>query len=257
MLARQRQDRILREVREHGGVRVAELTGLLNVSDMTVRLDLSRLAGRGLVEKVHGGATSPDGRSSEEPGFEARSMRQQAEKVAIARAAACLVSPGMAVGLSAGTTTAALAGHLCDIPDITVVTNSFPVAEILRRSGRTDVTVVLSGGVPTSSQALVGPVADAALRSLHVDLLFMGVHGMDEHDGFTSPNLMEAETDRAFLASASRLVVVADSTKWGVVGLCRIARLDDVDVVITDSRLPVGARAALAERVPQLITAGS
>jgi DeoR/GlpR family transcriptional regulator of sugar metabolism len=255
MLARQRQERILEEVRERGGARVSDLVELLGVSDMTIRRDIEALASRGLVEKVHGGATVATERSADEPGFEAKSFRCQHEKEAIAAAAARLVRPGTAIGVTAGTTTWALARYLREVPELTVVTNSIPVAEVMRRSGRTDPNVVLTGGLRTPSDALVGPVADAAIRSLHVDLLFMGVHGMDELKGFTTPNLMEAETNRAFVASARRLVVVADHTKWGVVGLTTMASLRDADVLVTDDRLRPEARALLSEHVRDLVLA--
>src|SRR5262245_806584 len=175
MLARQRQERILDEVRERGGARVSDLVEQLGVSDMTIRRDIEALASRGLVEKVHGGATAASERSAEEPGFEAKSFRAQPEKEAIAAAAARLVRPGTAIGVTGGTTTWTLARHLLEVPQLTVVTNSIPVAEVMRH----DSGVVLTGGLRTPSDALVGPVADAAIRSLHVDLLFMGVHGMD------------------------------------------------------------------------------
>jgi DeoR/GlpR family transcriptional regulator of sugar metabolism len=255
MLARQRQERILEEVRERGGARVSDLVELLGVSDMTVRRDIEALASRGLVEKVHGGATAASERSADEPGFEAKSFRCQSEKQAIAAAAARLVRPGTAIGVTGGTTTWTLARYLREVPELTVVTNSIPVAEVMRHSGRTDPNVVLTGGLRTPSDALVGPVADAAIRSLHVDLLFMGVHGMDEVKGFTSPNLMEAETNRAFVRSARRLVVVADHTKWGVVGLTTMAGLRDAHVLVTDDRLRPEARAVLSEHVGELVLA--
>ena len=252
-LPAQRQERILGEVARNGGARVSELTELLGVSDMTVRRDLDTLARRGLVRKVHGGATLPRRGSSDEPGFEAKSGQERPAKDAIARRAAEFVEPGTAVAVTAGTTTHALAHHLARVPELTVVTNSLPVAEVLDASGRPDQTVVLSGGIRTPSDALVGPVAVRAIRSLHVDWAFMGVHGMHPEAGFTSPNLLEAETNRAVLASARRLVVLADHTKWEVVGLSTIAAIEQASVVITDSRLPEVAREALAARVGELI----
>ena len=141
MLARQRQAFILERVREDGAVRVADLVRELGVSDMTVRRDLEILDDAGLLEKVHGGATSLTGHALFEPGFAAKSSLQQAEKDAIADAAAALVEPGMAVGVSAGTTTYALARRLADIPGLTVVTNSIRVADVLYQVGRTDQTI--------------------------------------------------------------------------------------------------------------------
>src|SRR6266542_3876570 len=213
VLPAQRQERILEEVQRNGGVRVSDLTGLLGVSDMTVRRDLD----------------------------------------AIARQAAELLQPGTAVAVTAGTTTHAFAHHLARVPDLTVVTNSLPVAEVLDAFGRPDQTVVLTGGVRTPSDALVGPVAVQAIRSLHVDWAFMGVHGIHPEAGFTTPNLMEAETNRAVVDSARRLIVLADHTKWEIVGLSTIAALEEASVLITDSGMAEAARETLAARVGELI----
>jgi DeoR/GlpR family transcriptional regulator of sugar metabolism len=253
MLAGQRQLLILERVRLRGAVRVAELTELLDVSDMTIRRDLDVLAASGLVDKVHGGATVPSRLSADEPGFEVKSHRQLDEKEAIAEAAAALVEPGQAVGLTAGTTTWRLAHHLRGISDLTVVTNSIQAANILHRDRRPDLTVILTGGVRTPSDALVGPVAVTTLRALHVDVLFMGVHGMTADAGFTTPNLLEAETDQAFVVSAERVVVTADHTKWGVRGLSRIVSLDEVRTLVSDGGLPADARTILEEHVRELI----
>jgi DeoR/GlpR family transcriptional regulator of sugar metabolism len=254
MLARQRQELILDAVRTTGGARVSELVERLGVSDMTVRRDIEVLATHGLVTRVHGGATAA-GSSVHEPGFAAKAGLHTAAKQAIAAAAASLIEPGASVALSAGTTTHAVASVLLDIPRLTVVTNSLRVAEVLHESPRADLTVVLTGGERTPSDALVGPVAVAALRRLHVDWLLMGVHGMDAEAGFTTPNLVEAETNRALVASARRVAVVADNSKWGVVGLSTIATLDEVDVVVTDDGLEEDARKILESSCARLVLA--
>lgn len=253
MLASERQSRILDEVKRRGSVRVAALSDMLTVSDMTIRRDLDTLAGQGLLAKVHGGATGVSTSSTNEPGFEAKWVQQQPEKVAIAAAAAELVEPGMAVGLSAGTTTWSLAHQLRDIGDLTVVTNSMQVAQVFQAGGGAGRTVILTGGVRTPSDALVGPVAVSALHQLHLDALFLGVHGMSERAGFSTPNLLEADVNRAFVDACNRLVVVADHTKWGEVGLSSIAPLERADAVVTDARLDRSARARLTELVGDLL----
>jgi DeoR/GlpR family transcriptional regulator of sugar metabolism len=255
VLARQRQTLILARVREDGGVRVADLARELGVSDMTVRRDLEILDNRGLIEKVHGGATSRPGSALFEPGFAAKSSLQEGEKESIADTAFGLVVPGTAIGISAGTTTYALARRLVDVPGLTVVTNSVPVADVLHRAGRTDQTIILTGGVRTPSDALVGPFAVAALRTIHLDQVFLGVHGMDPRSGFTTPNVLEADTDRALAAAGRRLVVVADSSKWGVIGISTIARLDEADTLVTDAGLDPTAREIAADRVRELLIA--
>jgi DeoR/GlpR family transcriptional regulator of sugar metabolism len=253
MLARQRQAFILDRVREDGAVRVADLVRELGVSDMTVRRDLETLDERGLLEKVHGGATSLPGTAMFEPGFTAKLVLQQREKEAIVDAAVGLVEPGMAIAVSAGTTTYALAHRLAQVAGLTVVTNSVRVADVLFHVGQADQTIILTGGVRTPSDALAGPFAVAALRTVHVDLVFMGVHGMDPRSGYTCPNLLEAETDRALIEAGRRLVVVADHSKWGVIGISSIARLDQADVLITDSGIGADARTTLGNAVRELL----
>ncbi|MEU6762237.1 DeoR/GlpR family DNA-binding transcription regulator [Streptomyces sp. NPDC046853] len=259
LLAEQRRALILDEVRRRGGVRVNELTRKLGVSDMTVRRDLDALARQGVLEKVHGGAVPVVEASTHEPGFEAKSGLELNAKEDIARTAASLVAPGTAIALSGGTTTYALAHHLLDVPDLTVVTNSVRVADVFHSAQRTSgrrqgaATVVLTGGVRTPSDSLVGPVADQAIGALHFDVLFLGVHGISAEAGLSTPNLAEAETNRRLVQSARRVIVVADHTKWGTVGLSSFATLEQVDTLVTDAGLPTEARAEISEHLRRLV----
>ncbi|MGK5630084.1 DeoR/GlpR family DNA-binding transcription regulator [Streptomyces sp. URMC 123] len=286
LLAEQRRALILDEVRRRGGVRVNELTRKLKVSDMTVRRDLDTLARQGVVEKVHGGAVPVVEASAYEPGFEAKSSLERGAKEDIARAAAAMAAPGSAIALAGGTTAYALAHRLLEVPDLTVVTNSVRVADVFYAAQRAAAaqgaaaapcvaadrsaapggpgaagpgaaTVVLTGGVRTPSDTLVGPVADAAIRSLHFDVLFLGVHGISVEAGLSTPNLAEAETNRRFVRAARRVVVIADHTKWGTVGLSSFASLDEVDALVTDAGLPPAARAAAREHLGELVIAGA
>lgn len=262
LLAEQRRALILDEVRRRGGVRVNELTRKLGVSDMTVRRDLDALARQGVLEKVHGGAVPVVEASTHEPGFEAKSGLELTAKEDIARAAAELVAPGSAIALSGGTTTYALAHQLVEVPDLTVVTNSVRVADVFHAAQRTSgprqgaATVVLTGGVRTPSDSLVGPVADQAIAALHFDVLFLGVHGISVEAGLSTPNLAEAETNRRLVQSARRVVVVADHTKWGVVGLSSFAALEQVDTLVTDAGLDSEARSEISEQLRRLVVAG-
>src|SRR6476659_11437072 len=131
MLASQRRATIVSLVEESGAVRVSDLVEQLGVSDMTVRRDIELLAREGRVERVHGGALSVGRASAHEPGFLAKSSLMTRQKRAIAEHAATLVEPGSAVAISAGTTTYELARQLRFVPDITVVTDSMTVAQLL------------------------------------------------------------------------------------------------------------------------------
>ncbi|HET8766391.1 MAG TPA: DeoR family transcriptional regulator, partial [Pedococcus sp.] len=92
-----------------------------------------------------------------------------------------------------------------------------------------------------------GPVAVAALRMLHVDRLFLGVHGMDARAGLTTPNLVEAETNQALVQTARQVCVLADHSKWGTVGLSTIIPLASVDLLVTDPGLGPRAQQALTD----------
>jgi DeoR/GlpR family transcriptional regulator of sugar metabolism len=226
-------------------VRVRDLATQLDVSEMTVRRDLDTLAARRLIDKVHGGAVPITDPSSYEPGFDAKQLQQAAEKDAIAELALARVSPSSAIGLTAGTTTWRLGKLLGPVANLTIVTNAPSIARSLYDAHDPGTQIVLTGGVRTPSDALVGPLATAALSSLHVDVLFLGVHGMDAGMGLSTPNLAEAEVNRAFIAAAKRVVVLADHTKWGMRGLAQIVPLDAIDVVVSDTGLPDDAVQAL------------
>lgn len=247
MLADARRSAIVEAVVNNRSASVAELAVQLGVSLMTVRRDIEVLDEAGLVERVHGGATMRGGATAHEPGFELKSTQARDEKQAIADAAAGMVKEGQSIGLSAGTTTWALAQRLALKEGLTVVTNSVRVADVFQAAASRQ-TVILTGGERTPSDALVGPIATASVRQLHLDLLFLGVHGADAEAGFTTPNLLEAEMDRALIAAARRVVVLADHSKWGMVGISTIARLDEADEVISDSRLSGSAQKLLRER---------
>ncbi|XAS67988.1 DeoR/GlpR family DNA-binding transcription regulator [Micrococcaceae bacterium Sec5.7] len=243
MLAAQRQHLILQELDSAGTVRVAALAALLDVSEMTVRRDIDILDAGGQLLRVHGGAARAGSFSALEPAFVSKSTQELAAKSAIAREALNLLRPGMTLLISGGTTTFELARILPRTMDLTVATNSIMVANALTAAplGPGDpVRTLILGGERTPSEALVGPLAARALRSLHADVCFMGVHGMDPLAGITSPNLLEAEINSAMISSSDKLIVLADSTKSGLVGLARIAPLTAVSTLITDDRISAG-----------------
>ena len=247
MLADARRSAIVEAVVNNRAASVTDLATQLGVSPMTVRRDIEVLDEAGLVERVHGGAKMRGGASAHEPGFELKSTQARDEKQAIADEAASMVKEGQSIGLSAGTTTWALAQRLALKEGLTVVTNSVRIADVFQASASRQ-TVILTGGERTPSDALVGPIATASVKQLHLDLLFMGVHGADAEAGFTTPNLLEAEMDRALVSAARRVVVLADHSKWGMVGISTIAGLDDADEVISDSGLSASAQKLLRNR---------
>ncbi|MEE6280569.1 DeoR/GlpR family DNA-binding transcription regulator [Georgenia sunbinii] len=244
MLARQRQQHILSAVSQFGGVRVAEMVEQLGVSEMTIRRDISTLVRRGLVARVHGGAVMPS-RSAQEPSFAQKATQHQDEKARIGAVAAARVQEGDAVALSAGTTTLAVARALSALPHfatLTVITNSLPAADELHRAvlqareaSRPAPTIILTGGERTPSDALVGPATVDYLRAVRVEWVFLGAHGFDPELGLMTPNLHEAATNEALLASGRSAVAVLDASKWGVRGLRTFCRISELTALVTDA----------------------
>lgn len=257
MLAPERQSRILKELQQFEAIRVTDLAALLQVSEMTVRRDIEALDAKGLLRKIHGGATRLARFSAVEPGFASNADRQLDAKIAIAQRALTLVEPGMTVALTGGTTTYQLAMLLNGIDGLTVVTNSLKAAEALYQLQPANGTkVIVTGGERTPSEALVGSVASAAIARLNTDICFMGIHGIDARRGLTSPNLVEAATNTAFVQAAARLVVLADHSKFNVRSLAAIAELSEVDTLITDDGASPETLATFRPLVRDLQVAG-
>jgi DeoR family transcriptional regulator, aga operon transcriptional repressor len=227
----ERLGRILELLARDGTVTVADLAAELGVSEATVRRDLQVLAEQRLLERSHGGAVA-HGTAHELP-VRYRTGRSD-EKRRIARAAADLVTDGIAIGLTGGTTTTEVARMLVTRAELTVVTNALNIAVEL--AVRPDLKLIVTGGVARSaSYELVGSLADATLSAVYVDVAFVGVDGVDAQRGLTTQNEVEAATNRALMARAKRTVVVADASKLGRVAFAEIAGVERAGELITNS----------------------
>ena len=226
----ERLGRILELLARDGTVTVSVLADELGVSEATVRRDLQALGDQRLLERSHGGAVA-HGTAHELP-VRYRTGRSD-EKRRIAQAAAELVTDGMAIGLTGGTTTTEVARMLGLRQGLTVVTNALNIAVEL--AVRPDLKLIVAGGVArATSYELVGSLADATLRSVYVDIAFVGVDGVDAERGLTTQNEVEAATNRVLMDRAKRTVVVADATKLGRVAFAEIAGIDRAHQLITN-----------------------
>ncbi|RKS68481.1 DeoR C terminal sensor domain-containing protein [Motilibacter peucedani] len=162
------------------------------------------------------------------------SSRLAAAREALAARAAGVVRPGAVVGVSPGAVAPAVARRLARVPGVTIVTTSVRVARAVEQH-HPRVRLVVTGGHCTPSGALVGPLALAGLSALQLDVAFVGVDGIDAHTGLAVRELLVADTSRAMMAAADRVVAVAERAAWGAAGLRRFAGLDQVDDVVTDA----------------------
>ena len=248
MYAEERQQVILERARQDGRVDVTGLAAEFDVTYETVRRDLTALERHGVLRRVHGGAI-PVERLGFEPALTERDSVNIAEKERIAKAALAELPDEGAVLLDAGTTTVRLAEQLPGDRELTVVTNSLPIA--LTLLPRVNITVMLLGGrLRTRTQAAVDAWALRALAESFVDVAFMATNGVSVERGLTTPDPAEAEVKRAMIASSRRAVLLSDHTKVGNDHFARFASVEDLDLIITDHGLADG----LAE---ELETAGT
>ncbi|WP_392544533.1 DeoR/GlpR family DNA-binding transcription regulator [Oryzobacter telluris] len=253
MYAAERQQRIMAEARRAGRVEVTSLAESLGVATETVRRDLTALEQRGSVRRVHGGAI-PVERLELEPTLAARSSRLTDVKRRIAARVLDELPTGGTVLLDSGSTTQAVVQLLPPDLDLTVVTNSVAAAATL--STHPGITLYLLGGrVRGVTGAAVGDWATDALEGLVVDVAVLGTNGVSAARGLTTPDQAEALVKAAMVRSARRVVVATDSSKAGDDHLHRFARLEEVDLLVTDTDLADDVAAELRAAGPQVVTA--
>ncbi|MER7397908.1 DeoR/GlpR family DNA-binding transcription regulator [Streptomyces sp. NPDC000151] len=235
MYAAERQQEILRLARDGGRVDVLSLAEEFQVTAETVRRDLKALDRAGLVRRVHGGAI-PAGRLDFEPDLAERDTVAADEKDRIARAALAELPDDGSVILDAGTTAARLAAEFPLESDVTVVTHGLPVAA--RLADHPGLTLHLVGGrIRHRTRAAVDDWALRAYREINADVLFLATNGFSLEGGLTTPDLAEAAVKRAVIRAARRVVLIADSSKFGQQHFARFGDLSDVDILITDTGL--------------------
>jgi DeoR family transcriptional regulator of aga operon len=212
---------------------VADLSEELGVSQASVRRDLQLLETQQLLTRTHGGAVA-SGVLYELP-MRYRGGQRHAEKRAIARYTAAMLGPEVSsVGLNGGSTTTEVARALALRDRLRVVTNALNIAADL--AVRTNIELVVCGGsVRSESYELVGPLSELTLANINLDVAIVGVDGVSTTAGLTTHHEVEAQTNRALLGVAERVIVVADSSKIGRRGFARISDLSVVSDLVTDS----------------------
>ncbi len=239
MLRAEREIKIIDRLRSSKVVRLSDLCAAIGVSENTIRRDLQRLEGMGILKRTHGGAVlreePTDSRGIDDFDWIARSKQMPDEKERIGQAAAALVGDGEAVLLDAGTTTIQIARHLSGRRNLTVVTNAVNVGLELARDE--SITVVLTGGTLRNiSKSLVGPLAEEFLNAgIHVDRLFLSARAVSVEAGITNANTAEVPIKRAMIRAAREVVLVVTHDKLGSRSFTQIAPIQAVSTIVTDS----------------------
>ena len=237
LLPEERRRRILEMLSQAESITVSDLVERLGVSRVTARADLDSLGAEGALVRSHGGALKPLDPRSDYP-LQLKETLHHAEKVRIAAAAAKLIHDGDTVAFDSGTTTCEIAKQIkkMDLPSLTVITNALNIANEL--SGLEWVSLIMTGGILRhKSGSFTGPHAHETLRNLNADHLFLGADAIDVEAGLTTPDILGAQVALRMIELAREVTAVVDASKFGRHSLTLSGKIEDLDRVITDSRV--------------------
>lgn len=245
MTKEERQSIILELLIQHNSILVTDLATHLNVSSVTIRKDLTDLEREKKLYRNHGKAILID------PYIDNRNVSEKEklyveEKRLIGMKAASLIAPKDSILIASGTTMHALARSIVPVDELTVITASMEVSNIL--ASEKNIYIIQLGGILRhSSLSVVGKYAENILADFSCSKLFIGVDGIDLDFGITTTNMMEASLNRVMMQTAQKTIVLADSSKFGRRGFSKISDMEDVDHIITDSRIPPSTALRLEE----------
>lgn len=227
-----RKQEILAQLEHNGSVQVIELARLLDVSKVTIRSDLDELEAKGLLVRTHGGAITAEKQGSSR--YISQTINEYTEqKLAIAKLAASFVRDGQSIIIDNGSTTVHIARYIADM-SLTVTTGSLLVMQELMHAGTVD--LLMAGGIlRRPSMGLMGNFTKEFYRQIHADWFFLGAAGFSAKQGIYCTNLIEADTKRAMIGSASKVCLLADSSKLERPSLAKVCDWSSIHYLITDA----------------------
>ena len=231
MIKKERQDTILRIIRERKYGTVNYLTKQLFVAPITVRRDLAEMEAAGLVARCFGGATIPEHENREIP-FEIRNQNNASIKEKLAKKAAKLIRNGDVVFLDASSSVSHITKYISAEQNLTVITNSTLVAEKLKEK---HILCYLSGGKPVeNSYALVGSIAEKALSDFYTNICFFSAQGIDENGVISDQSEAESSLRRLMLKNSTKQYFLFDSSKYKKRFAFKLCTTQEISGIITD-----------------------
>ena len=249
----ERQRAILALIEDQKRISVNAICEAFSISEATVRRDLEALAEERKIQRVRGGAITIEKSLPELPILE-RENEQTNDKDHISRVAAQLVKSGETVFLGSGTTVLAVARQLCNCKNLTVLTNSLPIINLL--IGFSGINLIVLGGMLRESElSFIGHITENALSEVRADKVIIGARAISLEDGITSDYMAETLTDRAIIKIGQKVILVADHTKFGKVSTAFLSPLEDIDIIVTDQKTDADYIQLLKEKKIQVFLA--
>ncbi|MGN0957927.1 MAG: DeoR/GlpR family DNA-binding transcription regulator [Selenomonas bovis] len=232
MQTRQRREQVLMVLKERRRVTIEGLAKDLEVSTMTIRRDLRRLADEDIVTLVHGGAVYNEG-GAYLPALTVREKTMRREKSAIAEYCAQQIPEGSAVYLDNGSTTVEIADALRGKQNIAVLSHSLPVLNILSHAKNIQL-ISVSGIYEPRAKGFFGDLALRMLRQFRIDIAFLGVTAVDADDGVMSAVFYEQALKKVLVERAKKKILAIDHTKIGGSSFLKVCDLHEIDGIVTD-----------------------
>ena len=237
-----RQSQILDLLTQNKKLKVTELSDVLNVSQVTIRKDLSALEDSGIIVREHGYA-----KLNESDDINNRLAYHYDIKQKIAEKAVESIEDGETVMIESGSCCALVALEIAKTKkDVTLITNSAFIADYIRKTGNVRI-ILLGGEYQEESQVMVGPITRKCAEGFFVDKLFVGTDGFTRETGFTGNDYMRSEAVKDMAKQASNVIVVTDSVKFQQKGVVSLLDTKKVSYVYTDSNIPEAAEEYLVE----------
>lgn len=241
LLAQERREIIIQTLLREGKVKVLPMAEQLEVSSETIRRDLDALEAEGRLQRVYGGAIL-SGYKHGEPPFQQRTELHVDAKKKIGMRAAQLIEDGDTIALDVGTTMMELAKSIHGKKNLTILTNSLPIAsylsEALNNNRFTGKVFLLGGQLNPEQQSLTGPLCEEMMSHFYLNKAYLSVGGLSLTRGVTDYDLNETYISKQFAESAREVIVLADHTKIGVHAFAQIVPLEQLDVIVSDQDYP-------------------
>ena len=236
---------IIKKINQDKQLKVQLLCDEFDVSSVTIRKDLKLLEEKGMLYRIHGGATLNNPYATDRHVNEKEKFHLS-EKMLIGAAAAKLITPNDSILIASGTTVLALSKNIKPQENLTVITSALNVALELNQHIEIEV-IQLAGIMRKRSSSVIGLYAENILSDFSCTKLFLGVDGIDLDFGLTTTNVMEARLNREMIKVSQKTIVLADSTKFGKRGFGRICGFEHIDEIITDSGISKFTKKALED----------
>lgn len=234
MFEEERRISILNKIQMKGSVNVSTLSKVYQVSESTIRRDLTSLESTGLIKRTHGGAMVLDNTKNDYD-YNAKRGIHFTQKLKIAQTASALVKPDTTIFIGTSTITNLMVQNL-QVKNLTVATNSLDVINTLSQKAECNL-IVLGGNYIHHARTVEGMASLQQIQQIHFNQAFLGANGIDISFGLSTVSDIEANSKRAIAKNSSEVFFLCENSKFDKISQYKIADIGRITAIITDSKI--------------------